>query len=420
MSGGAGTACGRRNPRRCLLGAAVPRLLLAALLVSVVATTPLAGQRRDIERRIRQDRDRLEEMRRQRQDLEQELRRLRAGARNVTTELRNLDQQRTATSRLVNELDRQISGLSNQLDTITFELILAEDAIAEKRAVLERRVVEIYKRGPLWAFQVLLAAESFGDLVSRYKYLFLVSRQDRSIIDDVETLRARAASQRRDMLNVRNQMASQRTERDQELQEYAILERQRQRALANLRQSEQRKQSELETLASNEEQLSAAIAELERRRRAAVAAGEPTTEMITDADLGELEWPVDGGTIAYEFGPGPFRDGTEIRYNGIGIAVPTGTPVKAVRAGTVRSVAPIGTYGPQVWIDHGGGFYTIYLHLSRVTVRVGQLVGDGEVVGLSGGASSVEGPHIEFQIRRSPPNATMPVPMDPRNWLRKR
>jgi hypothetical protein len=56
----------------------------------------------------------------------------------------------------VNEIDRQIGGLSSQLDRNTAELILATDNLAERNAVLERRLIDIYKRGQLYVYQVLL------------------------------------------------------------------------------------------------------------------------------------------------------------------------------------------------------------------------------------------------------------------------
>ena len=96
----------------------------------------------------------------------------------------------------MNEIERQIGGLASQLDRSSAELILAEDNLAERRAVLERRLVDIYKRGPLYTFQALFAAESFGDLLSRYKYLYLTSRQDRALVTDVEKLRNRVVTER--------------------------------------------------------------------------------------------------------------------------------------------------------------------------------------------------------------------------------
>jgi murein DD-endopeptidase MepM/ murein hydrolase activator NlpD len=75
---------------------------------------------------------------------------------------------------------------------------------------------------------------------------------------------------------------------------------------------------------------------------------------------------------------------------------------------------PYGTYGPTVIIDHGGGYSTVYLYLSQLQVVKGQRVAAGDVVGLSGGQNSDEGPHVEFQVREAA------IALDPLNWLKRR
>ncbi len=65
-------------------------------------------------------------------------------------------------------------------------------------------------------------------------------------------------------------------------------------------------------------------------------------------------------------------------------------------------------------VDHGGGFYTLYLYLARVDVAVGQTIPAGHVVGRSGGSSTEDGPHIEFQIR-----GQGGIALDPLTWLKR-
>src|SRR5438552_15625475 len=134
---------------------------------------------------MRDNQRRLEDIRRERSAVEQELEGLRTQAHSITDELANLEHQKDATNRIVNELDRQIAALSRQIDETTVNLLLAQDALAEKRPVLERRLAAIYKPGPLYTYQLLLAAQGCGDLLSRYKHLFLVSRQARPLTNDL-------------------------------------------------------------------------------------------------------------------------------------------------------------------------------------------------------------------------------------------
>ena len=399
------------TPRATLAIRATVAIVAAMWLV---ASPDDAFAQQNLDRRIRENRARLDSIRRERESLENELDRLRSRARDLTSEIRNIERQRDVTARVVNELDRQMASMTSQLDTVTMDLMLAQDALAETHAVLNRRLTEIYKRGPLYAFQVMLAAESFGDLLSRYKYLYLVSRQDRALVQEVEELAERIEVQRRQHVSVRNELSQQLDDRGTELRRYQNLERQRQNTLRQTRQSTAATASRLDSLERAEEQLASIINSLEDARARAIARGDRTEGTISTDDLGGLDWPVDRGNVLYEFGRYPGPDGTTLRRLGIGIGVPVGTPVRAVATGTVESATALLTWGPTVILNHGGGYYTLYLYLSGFDVQQGQLVSAGQVIGRSGGARSDEGPHIEFQIREGR------LTLDPWHWLRPR
>jgi septal ring factor EnvC (AmiA/AmiB activator) len=391
-------------------------LLAAALCVAAASPSPAGAQQPAAQdTSLQRSRQRLIEIRRERERLQMEMERLRGRVHSLSSELTNIERQVETTGRIVSELDLQINTLGSQIERITADLIVAEDALAEKRAILDHRLSEITKRGPLFAAQVLLAAESFGDLLSRYKYLYLVSRQDRQLVRDVTALRDRVSEQRDDLLNVRTDLARRRDERSEENERFRQLEQQRERSLQDSQREQRQMEQRLQQLARDEARLNDLIGALERRRRAAEAAGTATApSRITTSDLGQLDWPVNGNII-YNFGRQQLANNTTIRNNGIGIAVPAGTPVRAVAAGTVRIAQQLGTYGQSVVLDHGGGFYSVYSFLGDVAVRQGQSVEKGAVIGRSGGENSDQGPHIEFQIRGQGGQA-----LDPIAWLRRR
>jgi len=379
------------------------RLSLTLLLDVVLLSAPLLAQRPTLEQQMRDNQQRLENIRRERNQAQQDLERLRAQAHSLADELTNLEHQKETTNRIVNELDRQILQLGDAIDRITVDLVLAQDALDEKRAVAERRLVDIYKRGALYSYQVLLAAESFGDLLSRYKYLYLVSRQDRQLANEMNRLRDRIAQERR------------RTERADELQHFVDLTSQRQRSLRETRRNVERVQERLTATDAEERRVTNAIAGLERARREAEARGAvPTTGAITSGSLGSLDWPVTG-RVVYDFGPAAGPDNTRITWHGIGIAAEEGTAVKAVAPGTVALVGPLGTYLTTVIVDHGGGFYTVYATLNDAAVVKGDRVIRGQVIGHVGGGSTEQGPHLHFEIR-----GPGQIALDPLNWLKPR
>jgi septal ring factor EnvC (AmiA/AmiB activator) len=394
------------------------RWAVAAVLAAALPAVPvplLAQRPAPFAQQLRENQQRLEGIRRERSEVERELERLRSQAHSLADELANIERQKETTNRIVNELDRQINGLSEQIDRTTADLLLAQDALAEKRAVLERRLVDIYKRGPLYTYQVLLAAESFGDLLSRYKYLYLVSRQDRLLANDMSKLQRRIARERETLVDARDALARRKAERTAELARYVALEHERQASLRATRRSAREARQRLSELERGEKTLNDRIAALERARREAEARGAATAAAaITTADLGQLDWPVEG-RIIYRFGTAAGPNNTRLPWHGIGIAAPPGTPVRAIAAGTVSLAGPLGTYLTSVLLDHGGGYYTFYGSLDDATVVPGERVAKGQVIGHVGGQTSDQGPHLHFEIR-----GQGGIALDPSNWLRRR
>ncbi|MEX2156846.1 MAG: peptidoglycan DD-metalloendopeptidase family protein [Gemmatimonadales bacterium] len=386
-----------------------------AVLLLLLIAAPAVGQQRPTYQQQRQENQRrLEGIKRERSEVEQELERLRTQAHSLSDEIANLERQKLSTNRIVNELDRQITGLGAQIDEITVDLLIAQDALLEKRAVLERRLVDIYKRGQLYSWQVLFAAESFGDLLSRYKYLYLVSRQDRLLTNDMHKLRDRVARHRQLLVDGRETLARRKRERTGELDRYQALERVRQTNLRETRRSTRQAEQRLSRLERDERALNDRIEALERARREAEARGATAGPgAITTADLGGLDWPVQG-SIIYPFGTTTGPNNTRIPRHGIGIKAAVGTPVRAVAPGTVSLAGPLGLYLTSVLLDHGGGYYTFYAYLNDATVRQGDRVARGQLIGHVGGESSDEGPHLHFEIR-----GQGGIALDPGNWLRR-
>ena len=86
-------------------------------------------------------------------------------------------------------------------------------------------------------------------------------------------------------------------------------------------------------------------------------------------------------------------------HTGIDIGVPTGTPVKASASGTVTFAGWKGSLGNLVVISHGNGVQTYYGHNSKILVKAGQSVSQGEVIAKAGSTGRSTGSHVHFEIR---------------------
>lgn len=111
------------------------------------------------------------------------------------------------------------------------------------------------------------------------------------------------------------------------------------------------------------------------------------------------QWPM-AGRISSQFGNRVHPITGNVRLHaGLDIANSTGTPIYAARAGTVTVAGTAGGYGLAVYLDHGGGTYTRYGHMSSVGVTRGQQVQQGQKIGLCGSTGQSTGPHLHFEIR---------------------
>ncbi|MEW2304146.1 LysM peptidoglycan-binding domain-containing M23 family metallopeptidase [Streptomyces sp. NPDC006655] len=142
----------------------------------------------------------------------------------------------------------------------------------------------------------------------------------------------------------------------------------------------------------------------------------PSTPDASTAAASGYVLPVSGATVGTGYHvPGSMWSSGY--HTGVDFVVPTGTPVKAVGAGTVVTAGWGGAYGNQVVIRLADGHYAQYGHLSALSVSVGQTVTAGQQVGLSGATGNVTGPHLHFEIRTTPDYGS---DVDPVAYLRSK
>ena len=398
---------------------------ILALVGLLSAATSLSAQQPDeIRREIQESQLRLEQIREERAQLQREMAQVRSRVQNVSGELQNIERQISASRSVLAEIDFQSEATLVQVERTTSELLRSRDELRERQAILNRRLRDIYKLGPLHTARVLLGADSFTDLLNRYRYMRVIAASDRALMTSVQALENELNRQNLELQEGLRELARLRDSQIGEVAELRQIEDTHQRTLQEFRSQERATMTRLEQLDADEARMASMVTELERRRleeeRSRELAGLPATTGATlgSADAGILEWPVEGD-LAYRFGIEQRPNGTVLRWNGIGIRAAVGTPVRAVRPGTVALAGPFEGYGPSVILSHGDGYYTLYLYLEEIGVVQGRIVERGQVVGTVGGQSTPEGARLEFQIR-APASGGAPQALDPLQWLRPR
>jgi len=145
-----------------------------------------------------------------------------------------------------------------------------------------------------------------------------------------------------------------------------------------------------------------ALNDLQSQLQVAVSQSE-----IPTSGKGILHWPVDNVRISQYFGNTAFAQSGAYNgkgHNGIDLAVPIGTPIKAAQAGSVvgtgntDAVRGCYSFGKWVMVKHENGLNTMYAHLSQISVYSGQSVSSGQVLGYSGETGYATGPHLHFGV----------------------
>ena len=373
-----------------------------------------AQQTESAEARVNAQRDELARIRAERDELEKKMSGLQNTAHEIRDEVNLLDKQHDATARMVKSLDQQLIAITDEVQTTTADLQKSEREAGMKRTVLQRRLIEIYKRGPLYSAEVLFSAQSVGQLVARYKYLHLLALRDKGLVHRLDELHSKIESQQVQLVRLQSSVAENRSLKEREAARLADLEREQAKNLVRVQEDTKRAKARIAELEKSEGRLNNLIASFEaERRRASGRAGAValTPSSIRTTDIGRLDWPVNGEFL-YRFGRFVNPNNTTTRWNGIGISAPVGTMVKSVSAGMVAYAGQMGTYGNTVILEHGGGDYSVYGSLDKIEVRKGTRVIKGQALGTVGVSDPALGSHLHFEIRRGGPA------VDPAEWLR--
>lgn len=169
----------------------------------------------------------------------------------------------------------------------------------------------------------------------------------------------------------------------------ASLEEQPQARLERGRQAlNERMARDLDTLASEADVQTASLKELEAHLEA---------QRVQLASTPSI-WPV-RGWLTSDFGPrfSPFTETTQM-HEGLDVAGPIGTPIKAPAAGVVVRAGANGSYGQFVALDHGYGVQTRYGHLNTIQVKVGQRVKRHQPIATLGNSGRSTGPHVHYEV----------------------
>lgn len=317
----------------------------------------------------------------------------------------SLVKQQRELATLVNRRERiedQLSAVQKKYDTNQLELRELQNSLnsltkelEEKQRLFNHRVVALYKYGPQSFLEILLSAENYGDLISKYTTVSYVIQNDLRLIEELGRVKKEIES-KRVAVAVKAEEVELDFQKALDLKKRVSQEQQKISSKVNLAKEE------LAKIQSDRIKLEKALGELEETSKEiekAIKMNQEHSGPGGSMGTGKMLWPVRGRiTSNYGWRYHPVLKKQKY-HSGLDIAVPRGTPVLAADSGVVLVSGWRGGYGNFVAIDHGDGISTCYGHNSRLLVKVGDKVSKGQKVALSGNTGLSTGPHLHFEVR---------------------
>lgn len=332
--------------------------------------------------------------------LEAELNRLRSEEKSLLGEVERLELEVRLRGERLREAELLLQRTNVELDATLARVHELEASLAAARPVLAQRARALYKLGEPSYLRLLLSVERPSDLLRGYRFVGALARRDRE----------RVGAFRADL----SALGTTRAQLEHRTQEALALRDELLRARRELDGQRARKTELLTRIVQRKETHAAYVEELQQAegRLGEMLAGLGTADagVPMAAFRGTLPWPVDG-SVRVPFGRRKHpRFDTYTLVNGLDIEAPLEAPVRAVHEGSVAFADHFRGYGLMVIVDHGDKHHTLYAHLGRVDVSVGQRVQAGQQLG-SVGATGVLGPGLYFEVR------SQGRPEDPAEWL---
>lgn len=388
---------------------------LFSILICLFILPVFLFAQEDFDLKIRDNENKLTGIKKQLQQIKEKKDSIKEQETKTLLTLNRMDEEIYLTDLLIKQLENRDNLLTIKIDTLSKEIIVLEKDLKKRRDVLKLRIRDMYKRGKVHTFELVFTSKSFADLSRRLRYMTLVAKQDKRLLDKVKKIQNLLSSRVKDMNASREQLKVVRAEVENEKNKLAsdVLNK---KAFLKELSTETVKQNKIENeLKKSEESLQYLINKLRvAQKKVDKKRDVKDGTHYFETKKGKIEWPASGKIIS-SFGTVRHpKYQTKTLNNGIDILVKIGDPIYAVYDGDIIYADKFLGYGNVIMIDHGNGYYTLYAHLSEINVVLNQPILMGEVIGKAGDSGSLSGPMLHFEFRKDG------KPLNPLNYLKKK
>ena len=398
-------------------------MVLRFLLVNALTFTAFVfpqENRRDFDTELDYQSEAINKVRKEIEETRRRIKSEKKKEKSTARRLANIDKEISLTDKLYTQLKQELGKTETKIDKLSTAIQANERQLEILRDRYAARVAQMYKKGTLADIEKLFSSTSWRQAVYRAKYMGIISDVDQKTQNKIKSLLIDIGRQRIGLeSSYRNKV---RLKKDQEKSKVTLRasRKKRQRELDKIRnnQSEltnyldekQAGMQELESLLKKIRQEKSSYDRANRIRKQQAALKTQTFGKLK----GQLPWPATGRVVKRFGRTWNSERKTTTENPGIDIKGKPGSPIRSVIGGIITTITYIRGYGTTIIIDHGGGFYTVYSHVTNVETNEENEVKAGDIIAYMGEAGTIDGSKLHFEIWGHGQK------LNPEKWLMKR
>lgn len=388
-------------------------LIIISITINVFSMMSFASEKSELNQKIKETKENLNDVNSQKEESQNKVDDLKSQIAEYEKEINSLKDE-------IEQKQKEIKEMQEKLDKL-------EKERQEKQDLLDQRLITMYENGETTYLDVLLSSADITDFISKYYMVETVTEADKELIEGLE-------ADKKEIEETKNKLNASLDEVEKKKEEQESIQ-------TKLNKAKNKEEEKVESLTEESHDLEEDIEAYEKKMKELDAKEKAQEEALKhkieeaeknhgsnsgSSGSGSSGGSSSGGSISSKGFIRPVTSGritatmyySSGKYHGaVDFGVSTGTPVYAAADGIVVTSTWGGSdsYGYYIKIKHYNGLYTLYAHGSSLVAKVGQEVNQGDLIMYSGKTGNSTGPHLHFEVRKSPGGYSNRV--NPLNYL---
>lgn len=373
-------------------------VVLFNLLSTSYAASSFSSQKNELNKKIQETKENLNDVNSQKKESQEKVNDLSGQINSYESQISSLEGEIASKTKEANEMQKKLDELEIERE--------------KNQNLLDERLITLYEAGEVSYLDMLLSSSDLTEFISSYYMIETLTAADKELIQKLENDKKQIAEMQEKINASLNEIETNKTKLESVKKELNKAKNKEETKVEELTEQSHDLESDVKAYEKKMKELDAKEKEQERALQKKYEEAKKKAEEQNNS-AGSNSGSNSGGGVSSKGFIRPVKSGkitaqmyySSGKYHGaVDFGVSVGTPVYAAADGIVVTSTWGGSdsYGYYVKIKHYNGYYTLYAHASSLVAKVGQEVKQGDLIMYSGNTGNSTGPHLHYEVRKSP------------------